>query len=48
MYDQGFSFQGLLSVNVLLITVSKNREKIDEKKTLRYLTVSIMKNKELF
>ena len=24
MYDQGFSFQGLLSVNILLITVSKN------------------------
>ena len=24
MYDQGFSFQGLSSVNVLLITVSKN------------------------
>ena len=24
MYDQGFSFQGLLSVNILLIIVSKN------------------------
>ena len=31
MYDQGFSFQGLLSVNVLLTTVSKNLEKLMNK-----------------
>ena len=36
MYDQGFSFQGLSSVIFLLITVSKNLEKNDEKRLCNF------------
>ena len=47
MYDQGFSFQGLSSVFFLLITVSKNLEKIDEKRLCNFRKCQQMKSEDI-